>query len=70
MARDKGKDDKFFNCGQQSEHDYVASLYALAQRPQVRTLLQNGCSNGTIRYSTHMQVYQLIQRSLGFPIPI
>ena len=69
MARDKSKDDKLFNCSQQSEHDYVAGLYDATQRPSVRTLLKDGCANNTIYHSTHMQVYQLIKTRLGYPLP-
>jgi hypothetical protein len=67
--RDKSKDDKLFNCSQQSEHDYVAGLYSIERRPSVRTLLKDGCANNTIYHSTHHQVYQLIKKVLGYEIP-
>lgn len=69
MARDKSKDDTLFNCAQQYEHDYVVGLYNLGQRPFVRTFLKNGCASNTIYHSTHFQVYQLIQKNLGYSIP-
>ncbi len=69
MARDKAKDDKLFNCSQQSEHDYVAGLYSSEQRPSVRTFLKNGCASNLIYHSTHHQVYSLIKQKLGYEIP-
>jgi len=69
MARDKAKDDKLFNCSQQSEHDYVAGLYSTERRPNVRALLTSGCANNTIYHSTHFQVYTLIKQKLGYDIP-
>ncbi len=70
MARDKAKDDKLFSCSQSSEQDYVAGLYDITQRPNVRTLLNTGCANNTIFHSTHMQIYNLIKTKLGYAIPI
>ncbi|CAN5915484.1 hypothetical protein BH11BAC7_BH11BAC7_26250 [soil metagenome] len=70
MTRDKSKDDKLFNCGQQFEHDYVASLYDTHEhRQKVRAFLTGACQNNTIYHSTHHKVYLLIQQNLGYPIP-
>ena len=69
MARDKSKDDKMFNCGQQYEHDYVAGLYSIDRRPSVRTFLANGCRHNTIYHSSHYKVYELIKQNLGYSIP-
>lgn len=70
MARDKAKDGRTFNCSQDHEHDYVAGLYSIDRRPNVRTLLKSGCANNTIYNSTHLQVYTLIKNKLGYDIPI
>lgn len=70
MARDKSKDDKFFNCSQESEHNYVIGLYSHEKRDKVRSLLVGFCKNGTLKYSTHREVYLTIQQNLGFAIPI
>ena len=67
MARDKAKDDKYFNCSQEHEINYVAGLYT--SRQEVVSFLRRKCNDGTIHYYTHMQVYQLIQRELGYSIP-
>jgi len=67
MARDKAKDDKHFNCSEKHELDYVSELYPDVYK--VLTFLDEKCENNTIHYSTHMEVYQLIERELGYPIP-
>lgn len=68
MARDKAKDDKYFNCSQESERRYVSGLYA-PNGLRVETFLTSKCASNAIKYSTHMQVYRLIQSELGYPIP-
>jgi hypothetical protein len=65
MARDKARDDKFFNCSQDSEHDYVAGCYAEKDRPRVREFLKKGCADGTIKGMTHAELYDLIEAKLG-----
>ncbi len=67
MARDKAKDDKLFNCEQEHERNYVAGLYS--QKNMVYEFLVVKCKDNTIKYKTHMQVYELIKAKLGFPIP-
>lgn len=67
MARDKSKDDKYFSCEQEHELKYVSGLYI--QQQQVYTFLKQKCADNAIKYSTHHQVYKLIQDKLGFPIP-
>lgn len=67
MSRDKTKDDKYFNCSQEHELDYVSGLYA--DKQAVREYLVEKCESGAIKYSTHQQVYKMIQDDLGFPIP-
>jgi len=61
-----GKSDwELFNCSEQHEHDYVVSLYEVADRPKVRQFLKDKCADGTIKNSTHSQVYDLIKSKLG-----
>lgn len=70
MARDKAKDDTFFNCSQQTEHDYVARLYDTEEKRQkVRELLAHACAAQSLHYSTHREVYALIEKRLGYPVP-
>jgi hypothetical protein len=68
MARDKSKDDMYFNCSQDYELNYVASLYT--EKQKVLDFLKRKCADGTIKYSKHMEVYELIKKELGYPIPV
>lgn len=68
MGRDKARDDKYFNCSEQHEIDYVAGLYD--ESDKVRDFLVKKCADGTIHYSTNLQVYQLIKDVLGYDIPL
>ncbi|MFN8117382.1 MAG: hypothetical protein U0W65_14800 [Bacteroidia bacterium] len=70
MARNRAKDNLYFNCSQEHERNYVVSLYSFVQQSHVRTFLINGCQSGLIHYKTHLQVYQLIKDKLGYEIPI
>jgi|WetSurMetagenome_2_1015567.scaffolds.fasta_scaffold00300_8 hypothetical protein len=68
MARDKSRDDKYVNCGQEYELNYVADHYP--NKVIVYDFLKRKHAAGVIKYSTHMQVYELIKKELGYPIPI
>lgn len=68
MGRDKARDDKFFNCSEEHEINYVAGLYA--ERAKVKEFLIANCKTGKIKYSTNLQVYELIKKELGYEIPI
>jgi len=64
MARDKARDDKYFNCKQEHEDGLYGS-----NKDKVSTFLSNKCDNNTIKYSTHKEVYNLIKEELGYPLP-
>lgn len=68
MAKDKARDDMFFNCSKQNEVDYVAGLYTDSEG--VRNLLKKKCDDGSIHYSKHIEVYELIEKELGYDIPV
>ncbi|MES2622244.1 MAG: hypothetical protein V4615_15445 [Bacteroidota bacterium] len=68
MARDKAKDDKYFNCEQEHERKYVSGLYV--QQTTVYNFLVSKCNTNEIKNSTHLEVYTLIRQKLGYPIPI
>ncbi len=68
MARDLARDQRMFNCSQQHEINYVVSLYH-GNENKVKQVLEQGCAQGAIKYFTHLQVYQYIQKILGLPIP-
>ena len=48
MARDKAKDDKFFNCSEAHEFRYVSSLYG-DNKVRVSLFLKKQCRDGAIR---------------------
>jgi hypothetical protein len=68
MPRDKARDDKYFNCNQESERNYVSGLYH--DKKSVYDFLVKSYYNNLINYSTHNEIYQLIQYNLGYPIPL
>ncbi len=68
MGRDKSKDDEYFNCSQEHEFNYVSGLYE--DKNKVYDFLKDKCKDGTIKYSRHYKVYELIEKELGYPIPV
>lgn len=68
MARDKAKDDKHFNCTQTHENDYVSGLYGY-NKDKVSKFLTENCKTNAIKNSTHKDVYELIYKKLGYPVP-
>lgn len=68
MGRDKARDDKFFNCSQEHEDNYVSGLYG-KDKPKVKEFLEKKCNEGKINYSKHQAVYELIKKELGLQIP-
>ena len=68
MGRDKAKDDREFNCHQNSELNYVSGLYK--ERIIVKLFLVEKCNSKLIKNFTHMEVYKLIELKLGYAIPI
>lgn len=69
MARDKKRDDDNFNCGQSWELDLVSNNYPKNEQ-KVRNFLVEKCTDNTIKYSTHKEVYKLIEDKLGLPQPV
>ena len=67
MAKDKAKDDEYFNCSEEHEIDYVANLYEESQ--EVREFLEEKCGSEDIDHSTHKEVYELIEKELGYSTP-
>jgi hypothetical protein len=68
MARDKTKDDLYFNCSQPHEKSYVACLYP-GDADKVEEFLTFACKTNAIHNSTHKEVYDLINKKLGLQIP-
>lgn len=67
MGRDKSKDNEFFTCKNQNELHYVAGLYK--KKFQVLDFLIKNCQDGTINYLPYMDVYKMIWKEFGFPLP-
>jgi hypothetical protein len=68
MDRNKPRDDEFFNCSQEHEYRYVSRLYKLNSE-KVHEFLERKCKDGTINYSKHKEVYELIKKELRLEIP-
>lgn len=58
-------DHKFFNCSEEYEHEYIIRQYPQNVRDIVRSYLYVSCMDGTIKNSTHEEVYNLIKNNLG-----
>lgn len=56
-------DQKYFNCSEDYELDYIAGQYA--DTTAVKQWLKEKCADKTIRYSTHDQLYTLLKEA-GF----
>lgn len=69
MARDKKRDDDRFNCSEKHEFDYVCSLYDCEYKITIETFLEESCKDNSIKNSTHIDIYKLIEHKLGLPIP-
>lgn len=67
MARDKAKDEKYFNCLQESELKYLSELYTMNN--EVKDFLIFVCERRIITNSTYKEVYEYIKRELGYEIP-
>lgn len=67
MARNKEKDDQYFNCREIQELNALTALYE--ESTVVKKFIINRCQTGQITYRTHHDVYALIEKELGFPKP-
>lgn len=65
---DKAKNDKFFNCNEEQELQHVSGLYEESEK--VYQFLKRACKTHGIYHSTHEEVYRLIERELGYAIPV
>jgi hypothetical protein len=66
VARDKAKDDLYFNCTQDHEAEYVAGLYPATAKKEVKDFLERACRTKLLNNATHQQVYDLIDKQLGY----
>ena len=65
----KTRDDQFFDCSNKEEHIYVSNLYG-NRKTVVAAFLKDKCRSSVIEFSTHLDVYELIELKLGYPIPV
>lgn len=57
------RDAKYFNCSEKHEVDYVANKYE--DKEAVKAFIKEKCADKTIHYSTHDEVYDLLEKN-GF----
>ncbi len=50
-----------FNCSQEHEYNYVASLYNDKPTKTVKAFLKEKCISNEIKNSTHKEVYKLLE---------
>ena len=67
MARSKSNDRQVFTCDQPHQLNYFSHLYD--QNEDVEKFLRRHCANGTIDKKTHIEVFKLVEKELGLPIP-
>lgn len=58
-----GKEQDYFNCSEDYEHDYVAGLFEETRK--VKKWLKENCANNNINNTTHVELYQML-RDAGF----
>ena len=61
------RDNEHFNCSQEHEFNYVSKLYT--EQIKVYNFLKASCEEGDISYSTHKEVYEMINKKFGYSIP-
>jgi len=67
MARSKFYDDQAIKCEQPHVINYLSHLYG--KNEDVESFLRRHFARRTIHGKTHLEVYQLIEKELGIPIP-
>lgn len=63
------KDDNVFDCSSQEDLTYIAALYG-NRKTVVAAFLKDKCRNSPIQHSTYLDIYELIELKLGYPIPL
>ncbi len=54
-------DHEYFNCSEEHEATYVASLYYDKPTQTVKSFLKEKCESNEIKNSTHKEVYALLE---------
>ncbi|GAF03164.1 hypothetical protein [Saccharicrinis fermentans] len=67
MARNKSNDKLVFSWEHPYQLNYFAHLYG--KNEEVEKFLRRHCANGSLENKTHLEVFEMIEEELGFPIP-
>ncbi len=67
MARNKQYDAHVFKSNETHKINYFAHLYG--KDDNVKRFLKRRCALGTIQNKTHLELFQLIEKELGIPMP-
>lgn len=68
-ARDRSKDQRLFECTEFAQLNAIVELYSTRRKSIVRKFLMNAIADNTIYQSTHMEIYELVKKHLGFTVP-
>ncbi len=67
MARNKLYDEHVFKSNETHKINYFSHLYGKDEN--VKRFLKRNCALGRIQNKTHLELFQLIEKELGIPIP-
>ena len=67
MARSKQRDNHVFKCAQTHVINYLSHLYNKSEL--VESYLRRKCAIGTIEEKTHLEIFTMIEKELGIPMP-
>ena len=62
------KDDQIFDCSNNEEHEFIAALYG-NRKTVVAAFLNHKCRDGS-HSLTYLDVYELVELKLGYPLPL
>ena len=64
----KSKDAELFDCNIPEQQVYISDLYG-NRKTVVAAFLKDKCRNSSLVYLTYLDIYELIELKLGYPIP-
>lgn len=65
----KSKDDELFDCNIPEQQVYISDLYG-NRKTVVAAFLKDKCKTSSLVYLTYLDIYELIELKLGYPIPV
>ena len=63
------RDDELFDCNDLDLHASISSYYG-NRRTVVAAFIKDKCRSSSIKYFTILDMYELIELKLGYPIPV